>query len=98
LIRNPDILGQLGKQKGTKLLIGFALETRDLERNAREKLKGKNLDMIIANTPRAMSQDETTIKIFTKSGKKIFLRKMEKERIAETILSELKNLSAKFRM
>jgi phosphopantothenoylcysteine decarboxylase/phosphopantothenate--cysteine ligase len=98
LIRNPDILGQLGKRKGAKLLIGFALETKDLERNAREKLKGKNLDMIIANTPRAMSQDEATVKIFTKWGKKIVLRKMKKEGIAERILSELKNLSAKFRM
>ncbi|MFQ5866395.1 MAG: bifunctional phosphopantothenoylcysteine decarboxylase/phosphopantothenate--cysteine ligase CoaBC [bacterium] len=90
LIRNPDILGQLGKQKGAKFLIGFALETRDLERNAREKLKGKNLDMIIANAPQVMSRDEATVKIFIKSGKKIFLRKMKKERIAEKILSEAK--------
>jgi len=90
LIRNPDILGQLGKQKGSKFLIGFALETRDLERNAREKLKGKNLDMIIANAPQVMSRDEATVKIFIKSEKKIFLRKMKKERIAEKILSEVK--------
>lgn len=90
LIRNPDILSQLGKQKGAKFLIGFALETKDLEKNAREKLKGKNLDMIIANAPQAMSRNETTVKIFTKSGKKIFLREMKKEKIAEKILSELK--------
>jgi len=90
LTRNPDIIGQLGKQKDAKCLIGFALETRDLEKNAREKLKRKNLDMIIANTPRAMSQNEATVKIFTKSGKKIFLREMKKEKIAERILSELK--------
>jgi len=89
LIRNPDILGQLAKQKGTKFLIGFALETKDLERNAREKLKRKSLDMIIANAPEVMSQEEATVKIFTKSGKKIFLRKMKKEKIAERILSEL---------
>ena len=90
LIRNPDILGQLGKQKGAKFLIGFALETRDLEKNAREKLKGKNLDMIIANAPQAMNRNEATVKIFTKSGKKIFLQEMKKEKIAERILSELK--------
>lgn len=89
LIRNPDILGQLGNQKGAKFLIGFALETRDLERDAREKLKRKNLDMIIANAPEVMSRDEATVKIFTRSGKKIFLRKMRKGKIAERILSEL---------
>lgn len=90
LTRNPDIIGQLGKQKDAKCLIGFALETRDLEKNAREKLKRKNLDMIIANTPRAVSQNEATVKIFTKAGKKISLREMKKEKIAEKILSELK--------
>ncbi|MDH5661546.1 MAG: bifunctional phosphopantothenoylcysteine decarboxylase/phosphopantothenate--cysteine ligase CoaBC, partial [Elusimicrobiota bacterium] len=73
LVRNPDILGKLGKQKDAKCLIGFALETKDLEKNARQKLKEKNLDMIIANTAGAMSQNEATVKIFTKPGKTIFL-------------------------
>ena len=92
LVRNPDILGKLGKQKGKKFLIGFALETRDLEKNAREKLKGKNLDMIVANDLRAMSRDEATVKIFTKLGKKVFLREVKKEKIAERVLTELKEL------
>jgi len=90
LIRNPDILGRLGKQKNAKCLVGFALETRDLEKNAREKMKMKNLDMIIANTPGAMSRNEATVKIFTKSGKTIFLREMKKEKIADRVLFELK--------
>ena len=90
LVRNPDILGKLGKQKDAKCLIGFALETKDLEKNARQKLKEKNLDMIIANTAGAMSQNEATVKIFTKPGKTIFLREMRKEKIADRILSELK--------
>lgn len=90
LIRNPDILGQLGKQKNAKCLVGFALETRDLEKNAREKMKMKNLNMIIANTPGAMSRNEATVKIFTKSGKTIFLREMKKEKIADRVLFELK--------
>ena len=90
LIRNPDILGQLGKQKNAKCLVGFALETKDLEKNAREKMKMKNLDMIIANTPGAMSRNEATVKIFTKSGKTIFLREMKKEKIADRVLFELK--------
>ncbi|MDH5173925.1 MAG: bifunctional phosphopantothenoylcysteine decarboxylase/phosphopantothenate--cysteine ligase CoaBC [Elusimicrobiota bacterium] len=90
LVRNPDILGKLGKQKDAKCLIGFALETKALEKNARQKLKEKNLDMIIANTAGAMSQNEATVKIFTKPGKTIFLREMRKEKIADRILSELK--------
>lgn len=90
LIRNPDILGQLGKQKNAKCLVGFALETRDLEKNAREKMKMKNLDIIVANTPGAMSRNEAAVKIFTKSGKTIFLKEMKKEKIADRVLFELK--------
>ncbi len=90
LVRNPDILGKLGKRKDAKCLIGFALETKNLEKNARQKLKEKNLDMIIANTAKAMGRNEATVKIFTKSGKTILLREMRKEKIADRILSELR--------
>ena len=48
---NPDILAELGAQKCAhpRVLVGFAAETDDLLRHAREKLDRKNLDMIVAN-------------------------------------------------
>ncbi|HHW92677.1 MAG TPA: bifunctional phosphopantothenoylcysteine decarboxylase/phosphopantothenate--cysteine ligase CoaBC [Firmicutes bacterium] len=49
LERNPDILKILGERKGDKILVGFAAETQDLIENAREKIKAKNLDLIVAN-------------------------------------------------
>jgi phosphopantothenoylcysteine decarboxylase / phosphopantothenate---cysteine ligase len=49
LVKNPDIIKELGRQKGGKILAGFALETEDLLKNAKKKLKEKNLDLIIAN-------------------------------------------------
>ena len=49
LVPNPDILLELGKRKGKKVLIGFAAETEKLTAHAQEKLKKKNLDMIAAN-------------------------------------------------
>jgi phosphopantothenoylcysteine decarboxylase/phosphopantothenate--cysteine ligase len=49
LAENPDILAELGKKKGGKVLVGFALETEDLEKNALKKLREKNLDLIVAN-------------------------------------------------
>lgn len=45
----PDILAELGKRKGERILVGFAAETDDLVANAREKLKRKNLDLVVAN-------------------------------------------------
>lgn len=50
LIKTKDTLGQLGKLKKDQCLIGFALETNDLEDYASQKLKNKNLDIIIANS------------------------------------------------
>jgi phosphopantothenoylcysteine decarboxylase/phosphopantothenate--cysteine ligase len=50
LIKTVDIVAQLGKQKTTQCLIGFALETENLIAYATDKLRNKNLDIIIANT------------------------------------------------
>jgi phosphopantothenoylcysteine decarboxylase / phosphopantothenate---cysteine ligase len=49
LIRNPDVLAALAGRKGNSFLVGFAAETRDHERNAREKLRSKHLDAIAVN-------------------------------------------------
>ena len=50
LIKNPDILDFLGKNKRKGcLLVGFSAETRDLKANAEKKMLAKNLDFIVAN-------------------------------------------------
>lgn len=49
LERTPDILAELGAGKGSRLLVGFAAETRDVLESARGKLKSKNLDLVVAN-------------------------------------------------
>ena len=52
LVRTPDIAATLGKQKRNgQILVGFALETNNGEQNAVEKMKKKNLDMIVLNNP-----------------------------------------------
>jgi len=49
LVPNPDILKEIGAQKGARIVVGFAAETGDLLRQAERKLKEKNLDLIVAN-------------------------------------------------
>ena len=49
LTANRDILASLGREKGNKILIGFAAETENLHDYAAQKLREKNLDMIVAN-------------------------------------------------
>lgn len=47
--RTDDILAEVGKQKKNKIVMGFALETENIEQNAVHKLERKNLDFIVAN-------------------------------------------------
>jgi len=44
-----DILGELGRRKGDRVLVGFAAETEDLEAEAERKRKDKNLDLVVVN-------------------------------------------------
>ena len=66
LKKNPDILEELGKRKGNKFLVGFALESENLIEYGREKLFRKNLDMIIANPVKSMGSKDHEGYIITK--------------------------------
>ncbi|UCD84667.1 MAG: bifunctional phosphopantothenoylcysteine decarboxylase/phosphopantothenate--cysteine ligase CoaBC [Deltaproteobacteria bacterium] len=92
LVRNPDILRELGKTKGDKILVGFAAETGQMITNAREKLKKKNLDLIVANDVTKKGSgfevDTNIVSIISRDGKIISLPKLSKTRVAERILRE----------
>ena len=49
LVKNPDIIATIANHAERPFCVGFAAETRDLERYALGKLERKNLDMVIAN-------------------------------------------------
>jgi len=67
----PDILKWAGRHKaesratgrGTRILVGFALEDRDLHANAERKMQDKRLDMVVANTPAAIGAGSSTLHI-----------------------------------
>ena len=49
MVATPDILKSLAARKGKRVLVGFAAETENVLENARQKLRRKNLDLIVAN-------------------------------------------------
>ncbi|MCK0716323.1 bifunctional phosphopantothenoylcysteine decarboxylase/phosphopantothenate--cysteine ligase CoaBC [Chromohalobacter sarecensis] len=49
LVKNPDIVAKIAARSPRPLVVGFAAETRDVERYARDKLTRKGMDMIVAN-------------------------------------------------
>jgi phosphopantothenoylcysteine decarboxylase/phosphopantothenate--cysteine ligase len=96
LERTKDILEELGKKKGNRILIGFAAETEDLIVNAKKKLKEKNLDFIVVNDvtrPGAgFSSDTNQVKIIYPSGQVKDLPLMAKEEVSQLILDEVVRL------
>lgn len=92
LVKTKDILEELGKRKNKQILVGFAVETDELEAYAEEKLKKKNLDMIVANTVQAMGSDQNDVLIIKRDGSKKRVGPDAKDRIAIAILNELADL------
>ncbi|MBS3906342.1 MAG: bifunctional phosphopantothenoylcysteine decarboxylase/phosphopantothenate--cysteine ligase CoaBC [Syntrophaceae bacterium] len=96
LERTRDILGEIGKKKGKRILVGFAAETEDLISNARKKLKEKNLDLIVVNDvtkPGAGFASETNqVKFLYPSGEVKDLPLMSKEEVSQFILDEVVSL------
>ncbi|MBR2178856.1 MAG: bifunctional phosphopantothenoylcysteine decarboxylase/phosphopantothenate--cysteine ligase CoaBC [Selenomonadaceae bacterium] len=98
LVKNPDILLELGQNKQKQILIGFAAETQTVEKNAVEKLKKKNLDMIVANDVTAegagFGVDTNIVTLITANEAKSY-PKMTKIEVADIILNELENMLCK---
>jgi phosphopantothenoylcysteine decarboxylase / phosphopantothenate---cysteine ligase len=87
-----DILASLGQAKKNQKLIGFALETNDELKNAKSKLKRKNLDFIVLNSMNdkgaGFMQDTNKISIVSQGGVKDFELKSKTE-VAADILNEV---------
>ena len=89
LVRNPDILFEMGKKKDNQLLVGFAAETNDIKENALKKLEKKNLDIIVANNASTMGNDINTIEIIKKDKSSVEIKQKNKIELAYDILSEV---------
>jgi phosphopantothenoylcysteine decarboxylase/phosphopantothenate--cysteine ligase len=99
LQRNPDILAELGQEKGDKLLIGFAAETEELLKHATDKLQKKNLDMIVANDVTqegaGFDGDTNVVRLLTSDGNVEDLPRMSKVEVAERLLDRILEMLAK---
>jgi phosphopantothenoylcysteine decarboxylase/phosphopantothenate--cysteine ligase len=98
LEKNPDILAEVGKSKQGQIVVGFAAETDDLLANAKKKLEGKNLDMIVANDvsePGAGFDVHTNIvRLMYRCGKVEEPGIMSKDDLADLILDRVKGLAS----
>jgi len=93
LQQNKDILKALGRKKKHQVLVGFAAETKDLEKNATQKLAEKNLDIIAGNlvgsSDSGFESDSNTVTLFFKDGTRESLPTMEKLEVAHILLDRI---------
>ena len=94
LVKNPDILKQLGSlKKEGQIVIGFAAETHQVIEFAKQKLVKKNADFIIANDVSDQSigfgSDMHQVTILSKTGEEILLPKVSKHLLAKEIWNHL---------
>jgi phosphopantothenoylcysteine decarboxylase/phosphopantothenate--cysteine ligase len=92
LVENPDILQEIGRGKGDRILVGFAVESASPRRGALEKLRKKNLDFIVLNSPSAFGADVTSVDIIDHRRRTTRLRELTKREIAEYILRMVEEL------
>src|SRR5277367_2131536 len=88
----PDILAELGREKGNRMIIGFAAETNNVAENARGKLARKSADLIVANdvTQQGAGFDTDTniVTMYRPDAPEISLPKMNKFDVANRIFDQ----------
>ena len=95
----PDILAELGREKGSRILVGFAAETERVAENARDKLARKGADVIVANdvTQQGAGFDTDTniVTLFLRDGRSLPLPKLTKFDVAHRILDHVLELQSR---
>jgi phosphopantothenoylcysteine decarboxylase/phosphopantothenate--cysteine ligase len=93
LVPNPDILAELGRQKKSQVLVGFAAETENVLANATQKMQKKNVDLLVANDvtkPGAGFGSLTNIVSFLfPDGRRIDLPQKSKLEVAQDLVREI---------
>ena len=92
----PDILAEIGRKKGDRLLVGFAAETQNLLQEGRRKLESKNCDMLVANlvcgAESGFESDQNEVVLLLRTGESIPVPRAPKREIADRIFDEVLKL------
>ncbi len=96
IVQTRDVLKRLGQKKGKKILVGFAAETENIVKNAFQKIKDKNLDLIVANNVLeegiGFESDFNQVNIIYPDGNTIQTEKKSKLEISQIILDKIEGI------
>jgi phosphopantothenoylcysteine decarboxylase/phosphopantothenate--cysteine ligase len=97
LVKNPDVLATVAKDKGARVVVAFALETGDGERRARRKMARKNADFVVLNDETALNADRSSATILGRDGSSRRLERKPKREIAAALVELVTATSAALR-
>lgn len=86
LQRTEDILASLGRTKNNQILIGFAVQDRAARQNAERKLKEKNLDAVVLNSPTAFGANKINAQILRRSARWVSFTGISKTSLATALV------------
>ena len=92
LVRNPDILAEAGRRKGSRVCIGFAVEAGNALPNARGKLRRKNLDALCLCSPAAFEAPAADYRVLLPGGGMERWPGVRKERLARRLVDLIEGL------
>lgn len=87
LVETEDVIATLGQQKGTRWVVGFALETDDRRLRALAKLERKHCDLMVSNGPEAMHALDNDVELLSPTGEVLRSIQGSKEQVAAGILA-----------
>jgi phosphopantothenoylcysteine decarboxylase/phosphopantothenate--cysteine ligase len=91
LVETPDVVATIGGMKGSKWVVGFALETQDHHFRAITKLHRKRCDLIVLNGPEAMDAADNEVQIIDPRGEILLTAAGDKEVVAERIFAVIQS-------
>jgi phosphopantothenoylcysteine decarboxylase/phosphopantothenate--cysteine ligase len=96
LVRNPDILAEISRERGARIVVGFAAESRDVIANARRKLARKGCDLLVANdvsrSDAGFESDQNAVALLTPDGDVEELPLQSKREVAARIWDRIEKL------
>ena len=89
MIETDDVLAGLGAIKEHRWVLGFALEAQNPRENALQKLRRKNCDWIVLNSPDAIGSEENRVELISSTGETVGNWSGQKSRIATSLVEWL---------
>jgi phosphopantothenoylcysteine decarboxylase/phosphopantothenate--cysteine ligase len=96
LVQNPDILAEISRERGKRIVVGFAAESRDVIANARRKLARKGCDLLVANdvsrSDAGFEADRNAVALVAPDGEVEELPLLDKREVAARIWDRIEKL------